>query len=117
MQKQLTETSFEPFLMAWQNEQRLNPRTSIGKKIKYRLVNMDNFEECRLHDLSRDGALISTSSRIPLHSRIHLTITPDNEVNFSIQIIATVVRSSTDHVTDGHFFKYGCHFEYVNDPN
>lgn len=117
MQKQIKKDLFEPLLMPWQNERRLNPRVLIGKNIKYRLVNMDTFQDCTLHDMSRDGALISTPDRIPLHSRIHLTIAPDSEVSFSIQIIATVVRNATNQIDEGHYFKYGCHFEYVNDPN
>lgn len=117
MNKQVTPDTLDKYLMTFQDERRLNSRAPVDKKIKYRLVNMDTFEDCRLHNISRDGALISTPQRLPLHSRIHLSIKPDNAMGFSIQIIATIVRSATNERSDGHFFKYGCHFDYVNDPN
>jgi hypothetical protein len=117
MNPQITKDNLDHYLMTLQHERRINPREPVDKHIKYRLVNMDTFEDCRLHNLSRDGALISTTRRLPLHSRVHLAIKPDNDAGFSIQIIATVVRNANKENVDGYFFKYGCHFEYVNDPN
>lgn len=91
------------------SEKRDFERLDIDHPVHYSLGEEVNPRECVLDNVSASGMLLWIQDKIPLNSRLNITIHSEDPADLPIRIMATVVRQTGAKGLDR--FGYGCRIE------